>query len=142
MMTLVIKLPKGADANQLMLAALSVAQYKTQRYYSFKGMKSPSDYYNDYSDVHLPLYEPQWVYNSPSASDNYRGGVEEYTVPAYALDLYLMDVLSDLQKVIPFEMYFENRGKFEVEDWSSGGIDFEIYDDAIYSLYNTEPKSA
>lgn len=141
MMTLVLKLSKGADANQLMLAALSVAEYKKQRYYSFKGMKSPSDY-NDYSDVHLPLYEPQWVWDSPSASENYRNGVEEYTVPAYALDVYLMDVLSDLQTVIPFEMHFENRGKFEADDWSSGGIDFEIYDDAIYTLYNTEPKSA
>ena len=141
MMTLVLKLPKGADANQLMLAALSVAEYKKQRYYSFKGMKSPSDY-NDYSDVHLPLYEPQWVWDSPSASENYRDGVTEYTVPAYALDVYLMEVLSDLQKAIPFEMWFENRGKFEADDWLSGGIDFEIYDDAIYTLHNTEPKSA
>lgn len=109
MLKLILKLPKGTDANLLVTTALALANYKAKRYYNFK---VDSTDYADYEHFDLAAIEPERTFYQRN----------EYEVPGYMLDVTLTETLIELQKLLPFEMYFEQRGKFDKHDWDYGGV--------------------
>lgn len=127
MLKLILKMPKGADANLLMTSALALAQYKLQRHNHF-GV----DTYNaaDYVDVDLVQFEPERVYGYGSDRD-------EYEVDASILDPFLVETLAEMQAVVPFEMYFENRGKYDPARWMYEHPEWtgDIEDAALHRLF-------
>lgn len=128
MLKLIIRMPENADANVLMLSALALAEYKLEHYYCFDGVHRTD---SDYNDIHLPSLEPQRVCRYDYSA--------EYEVDGYMVDLFFVEQLTELQKVVPFEMYFEQRGlrdPRERED-SIGEID----DPAIASLFYAEASA-
>lgn len=142
MVKLIIKAPENMDVNLLMTTALALAHYKTQKPYHFELNMSKN--YVDYRDVDVISFEPDTVWNSSTSLDDFRAGVKEYELTGDYLDVFLMETLADLQKIVPFEMYFENRGEYDPADWLHEGLydTGTIYDRAIWLLYSAEPKGA
>ena len=140
MLKLVLKVPEKMDAEKLMQTAVAWAQFKSNRKYSL-GLESKDVVKADeYDELHLPSLTPDKVFNSVTSLEDHTAGMEEYTVDGYMLDIYITESLADLQKIFPFEMYFENRGEFAPTDWEDDRG--EIYDDAIWTLHYAEPKTA
>lgn len=135
MLKLIIKLPEEADANMLLVTALSLAEYKRKHYYQFK-MKYDSSVM-DYCNVNLPQFEPTPVYDSVTSMEDFRAGIKEYELDGSVLDPYLMERLAELQKLIPFEMYFEQRGAYDAAKWmyENPGWLGDIEDAALHSLF-------
>lgn len=142
MLKLIIKLPKEADANLLMVSALALAHYKTHKTYEFKlELKCRSDYL-DYENLDMQCFEPEKFYDRNECNtcywyEDYKSGMEEYEVDASVLDPFLMETLVDLQKLIPFEMYFEQRGAYDPAKWLYEHPEWtgEIYDSAVHTLF-------
>ena len=109
MVKLIIKLPENMDANLLMQSALALADYKHRQHSYFK--LKDYDELNYYDDYDLLSFEPDFVLHSPTSYENYVAGVREYELSADILDPFLMEILSELQRIVPFEMFFDNRGK-------------------------------
>ena len=124
MLKLIMKVPEGTDANLLMTSALALAHYKLRRHYAFK-----VDTYGttDYADVDLVQFEPDWVCGTSG----------EYEVDASILDPFLMETLAEMQKLVPFEMYFENRGKYDAAEWMYKHPEWtgDIEDAALHRLF-------
>ena len=124
MLKLVLKLPDGMNADLLMTTAIALAHYKTQKHYHFKLNMAKG--YLDYANVDLQSFEPEsvWINNN-----------HEYELNGDVVDVFLMETLAELQNLIPFDMYFDNRGEYDSRSpigYDSG----EIYDDAIAAIHN------
>lgn len=134
MLKLIINLPRGMNAELLMTSALALADYKRKHRYYF-GIREDLP---EYRDLNLPAYEPSYVIRTSPAKNTL--GVTEYEVDGYLLDVNMMERLSELQGLIPFEMYFEQRGAYDPA--ACDGLELgEIYDDALYSLFNAEASA-
>lgn len=139
MLKLVLKLPQQTDAKKLLLAAVALAEYKRLYYYKFEKSEcvgSKEDVF-DYGHADLPAYEPVSVSLAYSASysEDKAAGVREYELDSDITDVFLMEMLGEMQKIVPFEMYFENRGKSEPPKGTMVDWDFEITDEAIFYLF-------
>ena len=137
MLKLVLRMPEQMDAEKLMLLAVAWAQFKSNNHYSLGVDYHDTVDAKHYDDLHLLSLEPDRVFQTAIPRDK---GTKECVVDGYMLDIYITESLADLQKIFPFEMHFENRGKFDSRGWEDNYG--EIYDDAIWTLYHTEPKSA
>ncbi|MBQ3444984.1 MAG: hypothetical protein IJG33_17260 [Selenomonadaceae bacterium] len=122
MLKLILRMPRDMDATLLMHSALALAHYRSKYYYKFRDVEYGLP---EYGDMYLPSYEPDYALHSATPA-----GVVEYEVLGYMLDLYLMETLAELQKLIPFEMYFEQRGKYDPNACSNLELG-EIYDSAL-----------
>lgn len=132
MLKLIINLPCGMNADLLMTSALALADYKSKHYYKFSDVQ---DGLPEYGDMDLPRFLPNHViYPSPV---NHNPGMVEYEVLGYMLDVNLMERLTELQGLIPFEMHFEQRGKYDPDACKDLDLG-DIYDPALESLFNTE----
>lgn len=131
MLKLIIKLPREADASILMPTAIALAHYKSKYHYKFRDGEYDGSIV-DYSGHDLNLFELEPVWDTVS-----NDRLEEYELNADVLDPYLMERLAELQKIIPFEMYFENRGKYDAAEWMWKNPDWlgDIYDNALDSLF-------
>ena len=130
MVKLILKLSQDTDAELLMTTALALANYKVHKAYHFDLKPTSRASYVDYEGVDIKGYEPD------STLDGY---ANEYEVSGDILDPFLMETLSDLQRLIPFEMHFENRGKYDPAEWLYQGYEIgDIYDDALNSLFYRE----
>ena len=130
MLKLILTLPQDMDAELLMTTALALANYKVHKACQFKLERTTRADYVDYEGVDLISYEPDSVWNNAG---------HEYEVSGDILDPFLMETLCDLQRLIPFEMHFENRGKYDPAEWLYQGYEIgEIYDDALNSLFYCE----
>lgn len=133
MLKLIINLPRGMNADLLMTSALALADYKSKHYYKFRDVE---DGLPEYGDVDLPSYEPSFVITTSPAKNTL--GVTEYEVDGCLLDVNLMERLAELQGLIPFEMYFEQRGAYDPH--ACDGLDLsQIEDDALDRLFNEVP---
>lgn len=144
MLKLIIKLPETTDAKLLMTTALALAHYKTHKYHDFK-LDTPNCYI-DYENVDLLSFEPEKVYGSCDTCywyEDYKSGMQEYELDAAVLDPYLVETLFELKKLVPFEMYFEQRGKYDPADWMYDHPEWlgDIEDPALFRLFYSE-KSA
>ena len=128
MLKLIIKLPRTADANLLMTAALALAQHKVNHKYFF-GL-NPRDGYQDYRDICREALEPSVAL----VTNNYDLENREYEVGGEMVDVHFMETLNELRAIIPFDMYFEQRGIYDPHE--SDCCDGEIYDPAVLSLFN------
>ena len=132
MLKLILRVPNGMDATLIMHSAVALAHYKNERHYDFFYREDKSDRREDYLSDDPRGYEPDYVMHSATPA-----GVTEYEVNGYMLDPYLMETLTDLQKLIPFEMYFEQRGKYDPNACSNLALG-EIYDSALETLFYQE----
>ena len=134
MLKLIINLPRGMNADLLMTSALALADYKRKHRYYF-GIREDLP---DYRGLNLPSYEPSYVIRTSPAKNAV--DVTEYEVDGYLLDVNLMERLNELQGLIPFDMYFEQRGAYDPA--ACDGLDLsDIHDDALDRLFNTEAKA-
>lgn len=136
MLKLIVKMPKNTDAHLLMITAIALADYKHKNHNHFRDMKD-YDGIADYDGIELRAYEPDAVYDSPTSMEDFEAGVQEYELHGDILDPFIMTQLVELQKIIPFEMYFENRGKYDAEKWMYKYPDWtgDIYDSALHTLF-------
>lgn len=133
MLKLIINLPRGMNADLLMTSALALSDYRRKYRCYFKVTEDLPDYSRD---LNLPSYEPSCVIRTSPAKNTL--GVTEYEVDGYLLDVNLMERLAELQGLIPFEMYFEQRGAYDPH--ACDGLDLsQIEDDALDRLFNEVP---
>ena len=131
MLKLIINLPRGMNADVLMTSALALADYKAKHYYKFR--EAVETDVPNYGEVCLPAYMPSTVIRTSPAKNTV--GITEYEVDGYLLDVNLMERLVELQGLIPFEMYFEQRGKYDPN--ACEGLELgEISDSALERLFN------
>lgn len=128
MKKLIIKMPYDKDATLLLTTAFALAHY-TDEDDIYRG--SHGRYVVDKTCL-----EPERVLRSASEDENYREGLREYEVDAELVDGVVMGALAELQTLVPFEMYFENRGGGD-NDEECYHVDIDDY--AIATFYYAEP---
>ncbi len=112
MLKLILRVPTCMDAELLLTTAAALAIYKAKNHNHYKIKYGD---YGDYEEYDETCWSPDFVFTNEKPFTTY-DGMTEYTVDGDILDLFLVERLSELQQLIPFEMYFENRGKLAVPE--------------------------
>ena len=138
MVKLILKLPETSNANLLMYAAMGLADFKVKHRREFMPEAISDSDFEQYHKFWLACMEPDSSRNSLTWYEDLKAGIREYELSGDVVDVFLMETLYEVQKLFPFEMYIENRGKYESPDWLYKLDPWErsdINDDAIHTLF-------